>query len=281
MKMKAASRCFLLALSLCVPSSAKVPLHGATMVRSLDGSNQPIETQTPKFWSPRTAPTLIGMVLSPWTHTRSTASTKEAGFKPSFTSSSVITSSSMITFPVNDRNGPGINNIPIKPIRGQGKDGTRITFPNKTGYRDCSKKCSYAGAYGIESCLSGLQEKIHAIARDDPQGSYAPLERIACAPHESNFCAFVEFVPWTPLNERERLELAKMDTQPYDKMEDNRIPIGAIKEGMDWIKQNGAKMCGQSLLPVPANVRGHEKVRRGYVYILKADVNYTLPSLDD
>lgn len=68
-----------------------------------------------------------------------------------------------------------------------------------------------------------------------------------------------------------------MDTEPYVGMKYNEVPIVAIKEGIDWIKQNGAKMCGQSLLPLPlSSMMDKHPQLKGHVYVLKADVNYTL-----
>lgn len=96
---------------------------------------------------------------------------------------------SSITLAVNDQNGPGINNMPMKAIKGQGKDGKKVTYPNKTGFKDCSKKCSYTGKYGPVSCLDGLMEKIHEMVSQGPYETYKPLQRIACAPDESRFCA--------------------------------------------------------------------------------------------
>lgn len=201
----------------------------------------------------------------------------------SSTQNNTTTSTSMILSPQTDKDGPGINNIPLKAIKGQGKDGKKITYPNKTGSKDCSKKCSYPTKFeSAVSCLTGLQEKIHKIASKNPGKTYQPLERIACAPNESMFCAFVEAVPWTPSGQKDRDMMAKMDTQPYRDMGYNHVPIGAIVEGIDWIEQNGAKMCGQALLPVQVSSEMIEDYpeMRGHVYILKADVNSTLAPLN-
>lgn len=227
-------------------------------------------------------PSLVQRSLLPPT-TASPDDTDDDSETDSDDDADTTTSTSMILSPQTDKDGPGINNIPLKPIKGQGKDGKKITYPNKTGSKDCSKKCSYPTKFeSAVSCLTGLQEKIHKIASKNPGKTYRPLERIACAPNESMFCAFVEAVPWTPSGQKDRDMMAEMDTQPYRDMEYNYVPIGAIVEGIDWIEQNGAKMCGQSLLPVQVSSEMIEDYpeMRGHVYILKADVNSTLAPLN-
>ncbi|KAF1349924.1 hypothetical protein BDV97DRAFT_178817 [Delphinella strobiligena] len=187
-------------------------------------------------------------------------------------------------YPANDNIGPGINNVPIKHIKGEGQGGKKITYPNKKGSGLCKKarKCITIDKVGpIRTCLEDIQAKIHLLAQHNSTLTFAPLQPIACSPaHDSKYCAYVQLVPWQPLKESNERKFQKMNIQPYRGMNYSAVPIGAIKEGVDWIKQGKAKLCGESLLPVPLPVQLDHPEERGKVYTLKIDVNTELPDMD-
>lgn len=200
-----------------------------------------------------------------------------------------ITSSSSIAaftqqYPANDNIGPGINNVPIKHIKGQGQGGQKVTYPNKKGSGLCkkAKKCITIDKVGpIRTCLEDLQSKIHLLAKHKSDITFAPLQPIACSPaQDSKYCAFVELVPWQPLKASNERAFHQMNIQPYTNMTYNAVPIGAIKEGVDWIKQGKAKLCGASLLPVPLPVDMYHPQEKGKVYTLRVDINTELPDMD-
>lgn len=204
-------------------------------------------------------------------------------------SSMPITSSSSIAaftqqYPANDNIGPGINNVPMKQIKGLGQNGQKITYPNKKGSGLCKKarKCITIDKVGpIRTCLEDLQDKIHLLAKHKSNLTFAPLQPIACSPaQDSKYCAYVELVPWQPLKASNEREFQKMNIQPYTNMTYNAVPIGAIKEGVDWIKQGKAKLCGASLLPVPLPVNMDHPQEKGKVYTLRVDINTELPDMN-
>lgn len=189
---------------------------------------------------------------------------------------------------VKNKVGPGINNVPIKSISGEGEGGKKITYPNMQGSALCkkAKHCVAIDNKGpVVSCLEDLKNKIHYLAAYKSDLVFEPMQPIACSPAlNSKYCAFIELVPWQPKNGKNTELFNQMNTVPYRLMEYNQVNIGAIAEGIDWMKKTTkAKLCGSSLLPVPepgSELMGrHEE--KGKVYVLRVDVNPGLPPMDD
>lgn len=197
------------------------------------------------------------------------------------------TCTSSIVYPINDQIGPGTNNVPLKAIKGLGQDGKAVTYPNKHGSSLCKKAkgCISIDKVGpVTPCIADLQNKIHQLAMNRSDLTFAPMEPITCSPAlSSKYCAWVELVPWAPKDEKNKWLLNEMNTKPYNHMSYNEVPIGAVSEGIDWIRDGKAKLCGETLLPVPqpgtANMA--KSCEKGKVYVLKVDVNPGLPDMRD
>ena len=176
--------------------------------------------------------------------------------------------------------GRGVNNLPIKKIKGtlgNAKDKKYSTYPNKHGQPEC-KPLGKAGCNvpGIPmmSCLQDLRRQIYAKACKHPNMTYSPMQSIACSPNVvSSYCAYVQYVQWLPKGAKEQKKFDDLNTAPYKGMKYNQVPIGAIVEGIDWIIEKGAKLCGESLLPVPNQMAGGMP---GHVYILKVDIDHEI-----
>ena len=144
------------------------------------------------------------------------------------TTDSIPVSSALTSFVnVNDQMGPGINNVPLKAIKGLGQDGNKVTYPNKHGSPLCkkAKKCiAISKNTPIRSCMDALQEQIHDLAIHHPEMAFEPLKPIACAPSlDSKYCAFIELVPWQPINDKNERLFGQMDTEPYKYMVYNPV----------------------------------------------------------
>lgn len=203
--------------------------------------------------------------------------------RPSGTIASYPARTSSILNNVNDQVGPGINNIPIESIKGEGQDGKKATYPNKHGSALCKKAkgcISITKTGPNKHCIDDLQERIHCLAIQYPDLVFNPLEPIACSPSvDSIYCAFIELVPWQPHDVKNERLFEQMDTEPYKSMLYNEVPIKAIAEGIDWIIQGKAKLCGAALVPVPKAEHLNGPEGKGKVYVLKVDINPDLPEM--
>ncbi|KAK8196100.1 hypothetical protein M8818_007253 [Zalaria obscura] len=190
--------------------------------------------------------------------------------------------SSVMTRRAPDNPGPGLHNIPLKKVKGTTTDGKAVTYPNKLGHPDC-KKAKHCIAIdervnGTMGCLQYLAEGIRHKAETDPEATYSALDPVVCGPSdESGYCAYVQYVPFVPNSGKYTDEFQKMDTFQYRAMTYNKVPIGAIYQGIQWLMDSGAKLCGNALLPVPHDFG----VMDGSVYILTVDVDFGLDSGDE
>lgn len=176
-----------------------------------------------------------------------------------------------------DKTGPGIYNLPMKKIKGYGGDkgNTKMTFPNKHGSPQCkeAKHCVALNRESVQPCIEQVQMKIRELACSEPNRTFAPLEPIVCGPSgDSTYCAVVQYIPFVTKNAKANQMFQRMYTEPYLNMTVNQVPIGAIKEGVDWIVENGAKLCGQALLPVP-QFSTKAGGKPGHVYAVVLDVD--------
>lgn len=236
-----------------------------------------IVTETAEAAEEETVHIYTTMSNMPWMMT----SSPRLSIKPSAKPTSAPGKAS-ITYNVNDQIGPGINNVPLKSIKGVGQDGKKVKYPNMKGSSLCkkAKNCLVIDKLGTRSCLEEVQNRIHELAAKHPEMTFKALERIACGPsQDSTYCAYIEIVPWQPKNSQQENMFNKMNMEPYRDMQYNEVPMGAIREGIDWLRQGKAKLCGETLLPVPGPKRGGKKME-GQVYVLKVDINTTLPAMD-
>lgn len=187
------------------------------------------------------------------------------------TSSSSLPSPTQCKVPAHGTKGPS--------IKGKGGSGYKknMSFPNKHGSDECKsiKHCTTSNTK--KPCIQDIREKVYQMACNHPEKTFEPMKPIVCSPSDDgDYCAYVQYVPFRPKSAK---LFDHKYTNPYQNMTYNQVPIGAIKEGVDWIINGKAKLCGQALLPVPTTFPGDGSVDQAY--LLRLDVDHGLHRHDD